>query len=81
MLGLVLLLGTCIHRFLFLILLALVMLLDGALFAADYYQMSLPMIFDSAQYLTNLDVTGSITYFALFVIFVASWLATYHITQ
>ncbi|KZL18985.1 Sulfatase [Pseudovibrio axinellae] len=80
-LGLVLFLGIFVHRFLFLLLLAFTMIVDGVLFSANYFQMSPMMIVDSVHYLNKLDLFASITYCAVFFFFLVSLIFTYRVTQ
>ncbi len=79
--GLTLMSGLWIHRIPFFMLLTFMMAMDAALFAANYFQMSLMMVFDSAAFLTKLEVLGSLTYGFVFLALIISLLATYCITQ
>ncbi|GAA0785988.1 hypothetical protein E1180_03085 [Roseibium denhamense] len=69
--------GLFLPRFLFFILLLIVMVLDALLLVAGFFQMPIPMLFDSLQYAGNISISSSITYLALLGLLTASFIATF----
>lgn len=77
LLSLVCLLGLLLPRTLFFVLLLSVMTVDVLVLIANFFQMPLPMLFDSLRYAGNLNIMSSLVYVAALVALLVSFAVTF----
>ncbi|WP_434054969.1 MAG: sulfatase-like hydrolase/transferase [Roseibium sp.] len=69
--------GLFLNRFVFLFLLFVAIYLDAAVFVSNFFQIPLPMLLDSLQFLLELSLTQSLTYMAVLGLLLVTLLMTY----
>lgn len=79
LLSFVCLIGLYVHRALFFVLLLAVMTVDALVLISHFFQMPLPMLFDSLRYAGNLNLMNSSVYLAAIVILVTTFALTFWI--
>ncbi|MCX2725105.1 sulfatase-like hydrolase/transferase [Roseibium salinum] len=79
MLGTICFLGVLINRYVFLILLLSVMAVDALALLSLFFQMPLPMMFDSLRFAGNLSIADSAVYLAGLLLLLVSLGLTYYV--
>jgi len=77
LLSFVCLIGLYVHRALFFVLLLVVMTVDVLVLISNFFQMPLPMLFDSLRYAGNLSLTSSAVYLSAIGVLLASFAVTF----
>ncbi|ASP34875.1 sulfatase-like hydrolase/transferase [Labrenzia sp. VG12] len=81
LLSFVCLIGLYVHRALFFVLLLAVMTVDALVLISNFFQMPLPMLFDSLRYAGNLSIQNSTIYLAAIGILLVSFALTYWVVS